>query len=112
MPTAGEPRPTRRNGAPSARLQGTSREYILDRLTRAGRPDLVEAVEAGVVSAFAVAVELGWLKRLNLTGTGSTNQAKRRRFQLDALMSEAWEDEPQRDRPPEEPSSDRTKGPP
>jgi hypothetical protein len=92
MPTAGEPRPTPAQGRPR-RLQGTSREYLLDRLVRAGRPDLVEAVEAGFVSAYAVAVEMGWMKRPVPLGTGSQNQAKRRRFQLDALMGEAWEEE-------------------
>jgi len=88
MTTADEPRPTRRDRAPTARLYGTSRAYLLDRLMRAGRPDLVEAIEAGVVSAFAVCVELGWIKRPNLTGTGSTNEAKRRNFQLGRLMGE------------------------
>jgi hypothetical protein len=86
--------PTRRNPVPKRGLAGTSREYILDRLSRAGRPDLVEAVEAGLVSAYAVAVEMGWMRRPTPIGTGSTNQSKRRRFQLDALMSEAWEEEP------------------
>ena len=74
--------PTRRNPVPKTGLAGTSRAYIIDRLLRAGRPDLVAAIEAGEVSAFAVAVELGWMKRRNLTGTGSTNQRKRREWKL------------------------------
>jgi len=75
-------REARRNPVPKTGLAGTSRAYLLDRLLRAGRPDLVEAIEAGHVSAFAVAVELGWMKRRNLTGTGSTNQRKRREWKL------------------------------
>jgi hypothetical protein len=78
--------PTRRNRVPKRGLHGTSREYLLDRLRRAGRPDLVEAVEAGLVSAFAVAVEMGWMRRPAPLGTGSTNQAKRREFRLAALI--------------------------
>ena len=88
MRTAAELRPTPAQRRPR-RLQGTSREYLLDRLRRVGPPDLVEAVEAGHVSAYAVACEMGWMRRPAPIGTGSTNQAKRRRFQLDALMSEA-----------------------
>ena len=93
MPTADEPRPNRRNGAPR-RLHGTSRDYLLDRLRRAGRPDLVEAVEAGLVSAFAVAVEMGWMRRPAPLGTGSTNQAKRRQYWLNAVLSEARDGDP------------------
>ena len=88
MATADEPRPTARDRDSNARLYGTSRAYLIDRLRREGHDDLVEAIEAGVVSAFAVAVELGWMRRPNLTGTGSTNQAKRRNFQLGRLMGE------------------------
>jgi len=89
MPTADEPRSTRRNGAPR-RQHGTSRDYLLDRLRRAGRSDLVEAVEAGLVSAYAVAVEMGWMRRPAALGTGSM----RRQFRLDALLrNEAWEGE-------------------
>jgi hypothetical protein len=90
---AKEPRPIRRNGAPR-RHHGTSRDYLLDRLRRAGRSDLVAAVEQGLVSAYAVAVEMGWMRRPVPFGTGSTNQAKRRRYQLDAVMRGAWEEEP------------------
>lgn len=64
---------------------GTSRAYIIRRLALAGRNDLVEAIEAGEVSAFAVAVELGWHRRPPILGTGSTNQARRRQYRLDAL---------------------------
>jgi hypothetical protein len=41
---------------------GNSRAYLLARLER-DRPDLAAQVEAGEVSAFSVAVELGWARR-------------------------------------------------
>jgi hypothetical protein len=62
--------------------RGTSRSYLLRRLRRAGRPDLVAAIEDGRVSAYAVAVALGWQTRQNVRGTGSTNEAKRRAVRL------------------------------
>jgi hypothetical protein len=65
--------------------QGNSREYLLQRLRLAGRPDLVEAVEAGKVSAYSVAVSLGWQKRRPTLGTGSPNASKRRFHRLRAL---------------------------
>jgi hypothetical protein len=64
------------------RQHGTSRTYLLARLQREGRADLVAAVESGRVSAYAVAIELGWFTRRATLGTGSTNRAKRRRHAL------------------------------
>lgn len=64
--------------------QGTSREYLIDRLRREGHLDWLQAIEAGRVSVFSVAVELGWARRRpTLTGEAA-NQAKRRRQQLAA----------------------------
>jgi hypothetical protein len=60
---------------------GTSREYIIGRLRREKRDDLADAVECGKVSAYAIAVELGWQKR-KILGTGSENQAKRRAWTM------------------------------
>src|SRR5262245_34495361 len=51
--------------APMPAQRGTSRSYLLRRLRRAGRPDLVAAIEDGRVSAYAVAVALGWQTRQN-----------------------------------------------
>jgi hypothetical protein len=65
--------------------RGTSRRYLIRRLRREGRPDLAEAVERGLISAYAVAVALGWQARQNVRGTGSTNRAKRRAFRLQEL---------------------------
>jgi hypothetical protein len=55
---------------------------LIRRLRREGRPDLAEAVESGLITAYAVACALGWQRRQNVRGTGSTNQAKRRAFRL------------------------------
>jgi len=63
-------------------MGGTSVSYIIDRLRRAQRLDLIAAIERGDVSAYAVACELGWHKRHPTLGTGSENQAKRRAFAL------------------------------
>jgi hypothetical protein len=41
---------------------GTNRTYLIARLER-DRPDLAAQVEAREMSAFAVAVELGWVRR-------------------------------------------------
>jgi len=69
--------------APNGRMQqGTSREYLLDRLRREGHADWVEAVEAGRVSAFAVAVELGWVTRSPTLLGERAHQTKRRRHRL------------------------------
>jgi hypothetical protein len=65
--------------------QGNSRDYLLRRLRLAGRADLVDAVEAGKVSAYSVAVALGWQKRRPTLGTGSPNASKRRFHRLRAL---------------------------
>jgi hypothetical protein len=65
--------------------RGTSRAYLLRKLRLAGRNDLVEAIEAGEVSALGVAVALGWRKRPKILGTGSENESRRRDFRLRTL---------------------------
>jgi hypothetical protein len=65
--------------------RGTSRRYLIRRLRREGRLDLAEAVERDEIAAYAVACALGWQRRQNVRGTGSTNQAKRRAFRLRAV---------------------------
>jgi hypothetical protein len=66
------------------RSRGNSRDYILARLEREGLSGWIEAIRMRKISAFAVAVELGWAKRpQTLHGenglSGYSNQAKRRR---------------------------------
>jgi hypothetical protein len=65
--------------------RGTSRRYLIRRLRREGRPDLAEAVERNQIAAYAVACALGWQRRQNVRGTGSTNHAKRRAVRLREL---------------------------
>src|SRR5262249_42937761 len=67
---------------------GLRRDYILARLERDGRKDLVEAIRKGRVSAYTVAVELGWTKRPEPLGTGSPNVTRRRQHQLRALAGD------------------------
>jgi hypothetical protein len=70
-------------------LHGTSKRYLVSRLRRTeGLSHLADAVEAGKISAHAVAIELGWIRRPPLKG-GSTNAAKRRRIELQRLLREA-----------------------
>jgi hypothetical protein len=61
---------------------GTSREYIIERLQRGGHHSWIEAIEAGRVTPFAVAVELGWAQRPKTASGEQAHQAKRRRHQL------------------------------
>jgi len=61
---------------------GTGRAYLLDRLERGGHVELLAAVEAGTLSAFAAAVEAGIVRRPVPNGRGSTNEAKRREFAI------------------------------
>jgi hypothetical protein len=62
--------------------RGTSRASIISRLKRENLLDLVEAVERGKISAYAIAVELGWAKRRPTYSGDDSNQAKRRAWAL------------------------------
>jgi hypothetical protein len=64
-----------------AALHGTSKRYIVQRLEREGHTALLEAVQAGTITALAAAASLGWAKRPPLLG-GSTHQAHQREFRL------------------------------
>ena len=68
------------------RQRGHSREYILARLEREGFDDWLAAIESGRLSAYAAAVELGWVKRPPTQRGQNSNQAKRRRFNVRALI--------------------------
>jgi hypothetical protein len=69
---------------------GVRRDYIIRRLERDGRHDLAEAIREDRVSAYSIAVSLGWTRRAEPVGTSisSTNAAKRRQYQLRALTGE------------------------
>jgi hypothetical protein len=68
---------------------GTGRAYLLDRLERGGHVELLAAVEAGTLSAFAAAVEAGIVRRPVPNGRGSTNEAKRRAFAIARAYADA-----------------------
>src|SRR5262249_41535399 len=64
----------RTKGARSPKIwpRGSRRDYILARLERDGRPALAEAIREGRVSAYTIAVELGWTKRAEPAGVSSS----------------------------------------
>jgi hypothetical protein len=67
---------------PNGRTQGTSHQYIVDRLRRAGHVEWLRAIEARRITAFAVACELGWATRPPTLLGERANQSKRRRQRL------------------------------
>jgi hypothetical protein len=67
------------------RQHGHSRSYIIDRLKRENQTELASAVEAGTLSAFSAAVQLGWTKRPPAAGGSNTHQARKRRIRLQAI---------------------------
>src|SRR5262245_56203056 len=69
------------------RQRGHSREYILGRLEREGHTDWLAAIESGRLSPYAAATEL-WFKRPPTLNPNS-NQSKRRRFRIRALIGQA-----------------------
>jgi hypothetical protein len=66
---------------------GTSVSHLIKRLRDLGRQDLLDAVEGGRISAYAAAEWAGLLTRRPIEGTGSTNRARRRQRQLEALTA-------------------------
>jgi hypothetical protein len=64
------------------RSRGNSTVYIVSRLRRDGRDDLVEAIHNREISAFAAAVLMGWAKRPE----PRYGQPRRRRFDPAALI--------------------------
>jgi hypothetical protein len=75
--------PDDRDQFPGVRpLRGTSIAYILQRLEREDRSDLIDAIVTRKVSAFAVAVHLGWVQRPATLRDRESHQAKRRRYAL------------------------------
>jgi hypothetical protein len=67
----------------------TSVAYLRKRLTDIGRQDLLDAVNAGAISTFAAAEEAGLIRRQEVLGTGSPNQAKKRAWTLARITRQA-----------------------
>jgi hypothetical protein len=68
---------------------GSSRAYLLDRLERMGRRDLLDGVARGQITVLMAAEAAGFYRRPTPTGRGSPNVAKRKRFALQRLLREA-----------------------
>jgi hypothetical protein len=58
---------------------GTSRTYLLDRLNRAGRADLLNAIANGDLSVHGAAAAAGFVRQRPTLG-GTSNQARRRHW--------------------------------
>src|SRR5262249_21023393 len=86
---------------------GTSREYLIERLRRAQRLDLVSAIERGEVSAYAASIEMGWHRRRPTISGEDCNQARRRAFAIARAVGRAPplgpRPEPQSNLPPTPP---------
>jgi len=61
-------------------MGGNSVEYLTKRLRDSGELELLGAVERGELSTYAAAEAAGIVKRRPVTGGGSENQARRRRW--------------------------------
>ena len=72
---------------PETMPTGVRRDYIVRRLQRDGHDDLAQAILAGHVSGYSIAVQLGWTTRAEPIGTGSINASKRRQYRLRTLMN-------------------------
>jgi len=66
--------------------RGNSCAYVLARLEREGLTDLIDAIRAREVSAYAVACELGWAKRRR-TLSCDDNRTRRRTVVIEALIA-------------------------
>jgi len=75
---------------------GTSRKYLLDRLRRANRTDLLDGIASGQISVLMAAEAAGFYCRPTPSGRGSPNVTKRRRFALQKVLREARSNGPPR----------------
>src|SRR5262249_7645664 len=71
----------------NATLKSRGREYVIERLIRDQRFDLVEAIEQRQVTAFAVACQLGWRRRRNIRDP-DLNKTKLREFAMATALSQ------------------------
>src|SRR5262249_2350630 len=63
---------------PEPRLRGNSAAYLRSRLERDGHVELLRAIDAGALSVYGAACEVGYVTRPTPLGTGSPNARKRR----------------------------------
>src|SRR5262249_4559680 len=67
----------------------TSVAYLRKRLADVGRQDLLDAAERGEISTYAAAEEAGLVRRPEIQGNGSPNQAKTRAWALARITRQA-----------------------
>jgi hypothetical protein len=67
-------------------MRGNSRAYIVARLLRDGRDDLVRAIEDRRISAFAASVVAGYAKRPRSLANGDHNKSRRLAVDIKALI--------------------------
>jgi hypothetical protein len=68
------------------RQRGNSRAYILARLRRDNRLDLLAGVLEGKISAYAAGCEMNYCRRPPVNGRGSENMARARDWALHKLL--------------------------
>jgi hypothetical protein len=68
---------------------GTSRQYLVSRLERAGRTDLLDGIAQGQISVFAAAAEAGIVRRRKTVADGDHNATRRREFAMAAVLERA-----------------------
>jgi hypothetical protein len=71
-------------GNATLRTRGNSSAYYVARLQREGHDDALELIRQRRLTPYAVAVQLGWVKRPKNKKPGESNQAKRRRYRFNA----------------------------
>jgi hypothetical protein len=80
-------------------MGNTDRQSLIDKLRRGHHDQLLSAVLAGTVSAYAAACEVGIIRRREVLGTGSSNQTRRRNWKLSQVTGQPPPDEPEPDLP-------------
>lgn len=87
-PRKGETREKNQNHRVSSKNQyGSSYGYILARLARDGRHDLLEGIRNGRISAYAAACEMNYCKRPEPTGRGSENATRKRDWAMHRVLN-------------------------
>src|SRR5262245_44536455 len=81
-------------------MGGTSVEYLTDRLRRAGRFDLLDAIARRELSTFAAAEAAGIVRRRAVLGTGSPNASNRRNWAVLRATGKVPALEPREPEPP------------
>jgi hypothetical protein len=67
--------------------RGNSRDYLVARLRRDGREDLIRAIETLKISAFAAAVVAGYRRRAPTLSAGDHNKSRRLAIDVRALIA-------------------------